>query len=106
MPKIPALTWLDRKVYSVVLYLFAMATISFGFNLAAKLGADPDVLVTLDWYTLVLFAVVLMVAVAVGLAQIRKQEHVVRADLVRFKCVCAAIFVPRTMQCFDTCRKC
>jgi hypothetical protein len=82
MPKIPALTWLDRKVYSVVLFLFSMATVSFGLNLAAKLGADPELLVTGDWCTLGLFSVVLLMAVVVGSAQIRRQETMVGADVV------------------------
>ena len=65
------LTWLDSKVYSVILYLFAMATVSFGLKKASDFGADPDLLATLEEVSLVLFGAVLLLSTAVGWWQIR-----------------------------------
>ena len=76
MPKTSKLTWLDRKVYLVVLYLFLMATVSFALKKAADVGVEQTLISKLEDASVILFGVALMFAVAVGWWQIRDHASV------------------------------
>lgn len=76
MPKTAKLTWLDRKVYLVVLYLFLMATVSFALKKAADFGVEQTLISKLEDASVIIFGVALLVAVALGWWQIRDHASV------------------------------